>query len=188
MVGRSNGWAHSLSIDTLMKLIFPVFRMQGDRVIGFWVVMRTGMQGNGVADAAERGSENDRQKHLLHENGVSKGGSCADRAGWGWSRTEDQGRSAERLSKQDSDRLFDLVIPIRIELERHIGAAAIRRKDKQDLLASLPQVLQSYTAFTVLRAYPFRVAINHIITTEAATRCSIHLTSEELLGLWREVR
>jgi hypothetical protein len=159
MFRKSGGWAHSLRIGSLMKRIFPVFRMQGDRVIGFWVVMRTGTHGNGAACTVESDSGEDGRR---------------DRS--------------TRLSARDCERLFDLIRTAKIELEHHMVAASIRKKDKQDLLASLPRILQSYRAFAVSRAFPFRVAINHIICNEAATRCSIHLTSEELLALWREVR
>jgi len=187
MILRSNGWAHSFGIDTLMKLIFPVFRVQGDRVVGCWVVMRTGMQGNGVADAAERNRGEYRQKDRQEGIGPVRSGSRGDKAGWRWSGREDRTGSAGRISDQDCDRFFDLSKTIRIDMRRHMEVAAIRKKEKQDLLASLPRLLQSYTTFAALQAIPFRVAINNIIMEETATRCSIHLTSEELLGLWRDV-
>jgi hypothetical protein len=86
------------------------------------------------------------------------------------------------------DYLFQLAQTVITELRPHIWAAGIRKQGKRDLLLSLLRLLKSYTALTVLQAYPFRVAINNFIEMETASRCSIHLNNEELLALWREVR
>ena len=87
-----------------------------------------------------------------------------------------------------ADQLFHLSQAVITELKPRILAAGIQKQGKQDLLFSLLRFLKSYTALTVLQAYPFRIAINNFIEKETATRCSIHLNNEELLALWRDVR
>jgi hypothetical protein len=87
-----------------------------------------------------------------------------------------------------ADQLFHLSQTVITELKPRIWAAGIQKQGKQDLLLTLLRFLKSYTALTVLQAYPFRIAINNFIEKETATRCSIHLNNEELLALWRDVR
>ena len=94
----------------------------------------------------------------------------------------------EGCSRWPDDYLFQLAQTVITELRPRIWAAGIRKQGKRDLLLSLLRLLKSYTALTVLQAYPFRVAINNFIEKETASRCSIHLNNEELLSLWREVR
>jgi hypothetical protein len=98
-------------------------------------------------------------------------------------------QSGKREEEQwQDDQLFHLSQTIITELKPRILAAGIQKQGKQDLLLSLLRFLKPYTALTVLRAYPFRIAINNFIEKETATRCSIHLNNEELLALWRDVR
>jgi hypothetical protein len=104
-------------------------------------------------------------------------------------RGKEGGNSKEaKENRWRDDQLFHLSQTVITELKPRIWAAGIRKQDKQDLLLSLLRLLKSYTALTVLRAYPFRIAINNFIEKETAMRCSIHLNNEELLALWREVR
>jgi len=93
-----------------------------------------------------------------------------------------------RKQWQDDQLLRNLAQTAITELRPRILAAGIKKQGKQDLLFSLLHLLKSYTALTVLQAYPFRVAINNFIENETASRCSIHLNNEELLALWRNVR
>ncbi|SRR5260221_1676121 len=72
------------------------------------------------------------------------------------------------------------------ELKLGIRKSAIKKEGKRELLLSICRLLAPYTALTSLQAYPFRVAINNVITTETAKYCSIHLSSEELLRVWQE--
>jgi hypothetical protein len=92
--------------------------------------------------------------------------------------------SPDRL--EPGEDFFHLANKAKSELKMGIRRSAIRKEGKRELLLSICRLLAPYTALTALQAYPFRVAINNVIITETARYCSIHLSSEELLTMWRE--
>jgi hypothetical protein len=96
--------------------------------------------------------------------------------------------ASQRIETSQWEDLFRLSETIKRDLDSGIRLAAIKKQQKQELLATLSSLLQSYTALTASRAYPFRVAINHFIENETAKHCLIHLDTQELLLLWRDVR
>jgi hypothetical protein len=81
--------------------------------------------------------------------------------------------------------LFHLANEVKIELKLNIRKSAIKKEGKWELLLSIRRLLAPYTALTASQAYPFRVAINNTIIAETARYCSIHLSSEDLSGVWR---
>jgi hypothetical protein len=144
---------------------------------GLWVDEK-GRLRRGRCEAWEGRRKMGRGDWGMWEPGTVKGGKYA----------RDQQGDAGRERRWPDDHLFQLAQTVITELRPHIWAAGIQKQGKRDLLLSLLRLLKSYTALTVLRAYPFRVAINNFIEMETASRCSIHLNNEELLALWREVR
>ncbi|MHA4807536.1 hypothetical protein ACX0G9_05500 [Flavitalea flava] len=86
-------------------------------------------------------------------------------------------------SKED---LFLLSNSLKEQLEPGIRDAAIKKKEKQELLSLLRSILKKNIALSSMHAYPFRVAINNFIDSKTKKYCSIHLDKEELLSLWHE--
>jgi hypothetical protein len=155
-----------------------------------------GMPGGKVPGGCKSGNPGEWGCRIPEECGCGYPGECrcTGPAAGEWERPamvrgrEGRNPKGEEDSRWRDDQLFHLAQTVITELKPRIWAAGIQKQDKQDLLLSLLRLLKSYTSLTVLRAYPFRIAINNFIEKETATRCSIHLNNEELLALWREVR
>ena len=88
---------------------------------------------------------------------------------------------AEAGGSQD---LFHVANAVKRELSASIRRAGIKKQGKQELLLSLRNLLKPYTALTTLQAHAFRVAINNAIEEEVKKYCSIHLSRQDLSGLW----
>jgi hypothetical protein len=107
----------------------------------------------------------------------------------------DKFRPSDKCGAADKCRTFDKFRPdkdffhlaneVKIELKLGIRKSAIKKEGKWELLLSIRRLLAPYTALTASQAYPFRVAINNTIIAETARYCSIHLSSEDLSGVWR---
>jgi len=109
---------------------------------------------------------------------------ATDKARWpgkfGWF---DKFRPSDKYGPEND--LFHLASEVKIELKLGIRKSAIKKEGKWELLLSIRHLLAPYPALTASQAYPFRVAINNTIIAETARYCSIHLSNEELSGIWR---
>ena len=95
------------------------------------------------------------------------------------------GSLSSSVSPSNGEDLFQLALALKKELSYGIREAAYRKYAKEELLQSFRRILQPYA---LLRAPPFRVAINNYISMETGTWCSIHLDDEEMSLLWRAVQ
>jgi hypothetical protein len=203
MVIRFNWFMYSVFIGCLRRGALVRGSLQADEPGGTWnvdtVKSQNRIKAPGYMPAMVRcgslreQSEVNGFQGMRGSAGAWKGLSDAGRirrGDGGMSEVKKKGNPVERKGKQwqDDQLLRNLAQTAITELRPRILAAGIKKQRKQDLLLSLLHLLKSYTALTVLQAYPFRVAINNFIEKETASRCSIHLNNEELLALWRDVR
>ena len=124
-------------------------------VIDKKVSLLSRFQAFGIAGGEERGS----QAHTLHENPGST-----------------------TLKNKSGDHSAQIVQAALDELQAYITQAAQNDTIKEELLFSLQNIVSKYP---MLGNTPLQHTLNNLIAVECKHKCSIHLSAEDVSGLWK---
>lgn len=84
-------------------------------------------------------------------------------------------------NQSDHDMHYPLVHDLVDEIQAFFQASG-RSSEKQEIMQSLQRLIQKYA---VLKGTSFKEAINNLIISACENNCSIHLSENEVSGLWK---
>ena len=92
-----------------------------------------------------------------------------------------QSHNKNTVSSEDIDNTFQQVEKLTAATKQIIADAALNNTIREELMLSLQSVLKKYHH---LKASPFLIAVNNLITSECDKYNLTHLNAEELAMIW----